>query len=250
MVKATEGDSIFTYVACTVDSPATSSKGGSEIHSLGRLLSAQAETIKNGNKMEGIIVACAGTFRSYKDNLRLKVRLDCRLPLILRAPLHPGPEIRHFHPAPGTCKQVRAQLIGNMTQAVSVPAQDDYFMGDWPGIWPSDPTMGSFEVQPGSGIFTEPTPSVNAAHDLVARGDVRSLLIMICSRLDKIENSVVRAETSSAQVRDSMERNIVAGTQVKEMIDSLRKSMGAFSKALFAFLRGDKSADGKLTSAG
>ncbi|KAM5357284.1 hypothetical protein ACJZ2D_016421 [Fusarium nematophilum] len=133
----------------------------------------------------------------------------------------------------------------------TAPAQEDFFVPEWPANWATDQPMGSsFETQPGLGLLGEATPMLSNTQGIAATNDIRSLFIMTCSRLDKIETSLARIDGELVRTRDNIERTAQAGSQSKEMIDGLRKSLGIFSKTLFAYLRGDEGIDGKSVSAG
>ena len=69
---------------------------------------------------------------------------------------------------------------------------------------------------------------------------------MICSRLDKMENAVSNLDAGLMQTREGVEKATVVGTQSRDLIDGLRKSMSAFSKALFTYLRKDEGSDNQV----
>lgn len=73
---------------------------------------------------------------------------------------------------------------------------------------------------------------------------------MICCRLDKIEASLARIDEEVTRARDNIEKTAQVGSQSKDMLDSLRKSLGIFSKTLFAYLRGNEGADANAAGGG
>ncbi|KAL2273118.1 hypothetical protein FJTKL_04928 [Diaporthe vaccinii] len=121
---------------------------------------------------------------------------------------------------------------------------NDYFPEDWTSLWSQEQAQDhSFlHITPSAPsdtpVISDVTPVPQTTNNSIKDDDVRSLLIMICSRLDKIEATNAQANKTLDDIGLSVGHIGMGLETLKKMVDSLKSGMSSFSKALFSFLRG------------